>query len=151
MLHAMREAQTEPEKAHSNLESDGIKFLDWNNLGTNHNRTSRFFLFVRPHNLEHWVESQGWCDLAVIIMMVRATVLWSNYGLDVGPDWPRPQNPLDKERTQTILNHGDLSSPQNTYCGKKRRLAAQAQIKHYIAPPDTNHTGTLSIWYDGRK
>ena len=112
--------QTKLEKANSNLKSDDIKFRDWNNFGANHNWACGFFffvfLFVSPHNLEHWVESHGWCDLGVIIVMVRATVLWSNYWLDGGPDWPRPQNPLDKECTQTMLNHGDLSSPQNAYC-----------------------------------
>lgn len=47
-------------------------------------------------------KSRLMCFLAVAIVMAMATVLWSNYRADGGPDWAGPQNPLDKERTQTM-------------------------------------------------
>ena len=45
MLPSMRGAQIKLEKANSNLKNDDIKFLDWNNFGTNHNRASQGFFF----------------------------------------------------------------------------------------------------------
>lgn len=61
-----------------------------------------------------------------------------------GPDWPRPQNPLDKEWTQTILYHWDLSSPQNAYCGEKRGSATLTRTKHTPPPRTQTHRGIMS-------
>lgn len=119
-------------------------------FGTNHYQTRRdfffFFLSVSPHNLDHSVESHGWCDVVVIIGM------WGPQfsGVITGPDWPKPQKPLDKECTQTVLDHWDLIQPHSPrlWGGEVRRLNTSTRRSIYRSQNGLEHN---SFWDSSAK